>query len=304
MKKRIYIASDGGGTKLELGAVSADGELICRVRVPGGINRKTNDADSIGKTIRRGFDELRTRIGDFETAGVAGYLMHNDDAFSRIAGCPVTEVDEGTLGLYAAGIYGDGILILSGTGADAYVIKDGEYHIVGGYGAILGDPGSGFAIGRAAINAAVAYAEGRGEATLLLELLREKYPSDTLRGSVYGIYETPQTARNVADFCKQCEIAADRGDRVALEIFKHAAHDLSAFALAGAKIYSMSACTPYTFAGGVMLHDLTREKPLLKDVVISDMNGAGMYNYVPPEGSPLDGAVRWIKRNMISNGGK
>ncbi|MBP5208857.1 MAG: hypothetical protein J6330_10430 [Clostridia bacterium] len=299
MKRKIYIAADGGGTKLELGAVGADGGLLGRVRAEGGINRKTSDEASIEKTVTAALTALEAAVGPFEPLGIAGYLMHNDGIFARLAACPVKEVDEGTLGLYAAGIYGDGVLILSGTGADAYIIKDGGFHIVGGYGAILGDPGSGFAIGRAGINAAIAYAEGRGGPTSLLRLLREKYPSDSLRGSVYGIYASPQTARNVAAFCLQCETAADEGDEAARAIFTQAGHDLSSFALAGMRLYDMPADTPFTFAGGVLLHDLGRAEPLICGALFSDLRAAGVTNFSPPDGTPLDGAVRWIERNLI-----
>ncbi len=298
--RRIYIASDGGGTKLELGAVSVNKELITTVRVNGGINKNTSDADTVEKTVRAGFDALKAELGEFTVAGCAGYFMHNTDVFSRISGCEATELDEGTLGLYAADIYGDGVLILSGTGADAYVSKDGKTAgIVGGYGAILGDAGSGFAIGRDGINAAIAAYEGRGEKTALVEYLIKKYPAETFRKSVYGIYAAPQTAREVADFCKECEQAADEGDKAAAEIFIRAAHALAGFAIAGYKNFGIDKTAPYTFSGGVITHDIKREKPLMLPYITDELARANITNMVLPNATPLQGAVRWIQRNLI-----
>lgn len=298
--RKIYIASDGGGTKLELGAVSAEGRILTTVRVDGGINKKTADDADIEKTVRAGFDALEKELGEFTALGCAGYFMHNTDVFSRVFGCEAKEVDEGTLGLYAAGIYGDGVLILSGTGADTYIVRDGEtLDIIGGYGAFLGDPGSGFAIGRAAVNAAAADYEGRGEKTLLTRYLTEKYPADTFRGSVYGIYKSGQTSRNIADFCRECEKAADEGDKIAINIFKEAADDLASFALAGYKKHGLDRSTPFSFAGGVIKHDISRKKPLMLPHILSALGSAGITNYIPPKTTPVLAAAEWIKIKLL-----
>ena len=52
--RRIYIAADGGGTKLELGAVAENGEMIKTVRVDGGVNKKTADEKTMKTLTRRG----------------------------------------------------------------------------------------------------------------------------------------------------------------------------------------------------------------------------------------------------------
>ncbi len=298
--RKIYIAADGGGTKLGLCALSPSGERLCEVRVNGGINKKTAKPEEIYGAVKTGAELMKEKLGGFAALGVSGYFMHNTDVFSKVFGCEAREVDEGTLGLYAAGIYGDGVLILSGTGADAYVIKDGAVlDIMGGYGAFLGDPGSGFAIGAAAINAAIDEYNGAGEKTLLTKYLCEKYPAETFRGSVYGVYAAPQPSREIADFCLECEKAADEGDSIALRIFREAANALSGFAAAGYKKYSLDKNTPYTFSGGVLRHDMEREKPLLLPYIISALDAEGIKNRVMPKGSPLYGAEEWIRRNVI-----
>ena len=298
--RQIYIAADGGGTKLELGAVSSQGELITTVRVDGGINKKTSDEKTVENNIVSAFEKLKEQTGGFEALGCAGFFMYNTEIFSRAAGCEAISLDEGTLGLYAAGIYGDGVLILSGTGADAYVIKDGKtLDIIGGYGPLLGDEGSGFAIGRDAIKAVIAEYEGTGEKTLLTELLRQKYPSDTFRGSVYGIYKTPQTQKNIADFCYECEQAADKGDKIAINIFKTAAYALAAYAETGYNKFGLDKTTPYAFSGGVILHDIKRDNPLMLPHITEYLSFRGIKNQVTPKTTPVLAAVEWIKRNII-----
>ena len=298
--RKIYIAVDGGGTKLELAAVAENGEAVASVRQAGGINPRTSDADTVKNVIEEAKKKLTGTVGSFDAQFCAGYFMHNTGLFSQIFGCEAAEVDEGTLGLYAAGIYGDGVLILSGTGADAQIVRDGKaLDIIGGYGPMLGDEGSGFAIGRAAINAVIAEYEGVGEKTYLTELLKNKYPSDTFRGSVYGIYKTPQTQKNIADFCFECEQAADAGDSVALNIFKNAAYALAGCAVAGYEKYGLDKNTPYTFSGGVILHDIKRAKPLMLPYITEYLSLHGITNRVMPKTTPLLAAAEWIRRNVI-----
>ncbi len=298
--KKIYIAVDGGGTKLDLAAVSQSGEVIATVRQPGGINRKTTDEETIKSIITEAKNRLTETVGDFDAQLCAGYFMHNTALFSEAFGCEAREVDEGTLGLYSAGIYGDGVLILSGTGADAYIIKDGKtLDIMGGYGPLLGDEGSGFAIGRDAINAAIAEYEGRGEKTLLTELLRKKYPSDTFRGSVYGVYQTPQAQKNIADFCYECEQAADMGDKIAKLIFKNSGYVLATTAETGYNKFGLDKNTPYTFSGGVILHDIKRKNPLMLPYITEYLTLRGITNQIMPKTTPLLAAAEWIKRNVI-----
>ena len=298
--RKIYIAADGGGTKLELAAVTESGEVVTTVRQAGGVNPRTSDKETVKKVIEEAKNKLTEAVGGFDALYCAGYFMHNTALFSEIFGCEAVEVDEGTLGLYAAGIYGDGVLILSGTGADAYIIKDGKtLDIMGGYGPLLGDEGSGFAIGRAAIQAAIADYEGYGEETLLTELLRKKYPSDTFRGSVYGVYQTPQAQKNIADFCYECEQAADMGDKIAKIIFKNSGYVLATTAETGYDKFNLDKNTPYTFSGGVILHDIKRDNPLMLPYITEYLTLRGITNQIMPKTTPLLAAVEWIKRNVI-----
>ncbi|HKJ92906.1 MAG TPA: BadF/BadG/BcrA/BcrD ATPase family protein [Longimicrobiales bacterium] len=65
----------------------------------------------------------------------------------------------------------DGILLLSGTGSIAIAAHAGRSARAGGWGSILGDEGSGFAIGRAALAGVARAHDGRGPATVLTDAL-------------------------------------------------------------------------------------------------------------------------------------
>ena len=293
--REIYLAFDGGGTKLAAAAVSKNGQILANVKVQGGINPRTSSEEQIRKTVAAALSAVEEAAGPFKVLHGAGYFMHNEAIFEELTEAPVTELDEGVLGLLAAGIEGDGAVILSGTGSDVFFVRDGKTAgIVGGYGAFLGDAGSGFAIGRDGINAAIASYEGRGEKTLLEELIVKKYPADNFRQSVYGIYRAERTTQAVADFCRECEIAADEGDAIAKEIFKKAALDLVSYAKAGYKLFGFDKKTPYTFSGGVLSRDLKREKPLMVPYITQALAKEGTDVFRRPEGDPVSGAVKWL----------
>ena len=80
--RKIYIAADGGGTKLELAAVAQGGEVLCTVRQPGGVNPRTSDKETVKKVIEEAKNKLTEAVGDFDAQFCAGYFMHNTTLFS------------------------------------------------------------------------------------------------------------------------------------------------------------------------------------------------------------------------------
>ena len=295
----LFLAADCGRTKIDLAAFDESGPVIFRAVTPGGVNAKITPEETIRQNIVNALGAVTNALPGAVFSGALGYFMHNQKLFAELSGVPCVELDEGTLGLYAAGITGDGVLILCGTGADAYVVKGGaNADIIGGYGTLLGDEGSGFSIGQAAVNAAIRGYEGRGDKTLLTELLTKKYPADTFRQSVYGIYRAVQPPRETASFCRDCEKAADAGDPVALRIFASAADTLCSFALCAYDRYFPDLSAPYTFSGGVILHDLKRERPLMADRIISRLSERGIGGFVSPERDPVFGAVGYFSTHL------
>src|SRR5690606_18298443 len=71
---------------------------------------------------------------------------------------------DGETALHGALGGGEGILLIAGTGSVAYGrAPDGRVERCGGWGMVVGDEGSGFAIGRASLTAALQSVDGRGE---------------------------------------------------------------------------------------------------------------------------------------------
>ncbi len=77
----------------------------------------------------------------------AAVLVYNDS---------VAALSSGTLGVL------QGMVVISGTGMVTCAFRDGQTLRAGGWGPLLGDGGSGCAIGSALLHAVVRHHDGRG----------------------------------------------------------------------------------------------------------------------------------------------
>ncbi|MFH8655423.1 N-acetylglucosamine kinase [Streptomyces afghaniensis] len=105
------------------------------------------------------------------------------------AGPPVIGSDIEAAFASAPGTPADGLALVAGTGAVAMRITDRRGTVtVDGDGWLLGDDGSGFWIGRAAVRAALRMADGRGAPTVLAEAVGRELgvPGDALPGGASG----------------------------------------------------------------------------------------------------------------------
>ncbi|WP_051835604.1 N-acetylglucosamine kinase [Streptomyces sp. NRRL S-481] len=105
------------------------------------------------------------------------------------AGPPVVRSDIEAAFASAPGTPADGLALVAGTGAVAMRITDRRASAtVDGDGWLLGDDGSGFWIGRAAVRAALRMADGRGAPTSLAEAVGRELgvPGDVLPGGASG----------------------------------------------------------------------------------------------------------------------
>jgi N-acetylglucosamine kinase-like BadF-type ATPase len=120
-----------------------------------------------------------------------------------------------------------GIALICGTGSLAWGRNaKGEVGRTGGWGYLLGDEGSAYAIARAALTTAVKAADGRGAATVLLDqILRELKAADTAE-LVERVYAPEMTRERLAGLASVV-FAAAASDAVAKAIIETAASDLA-----------------------------------------------------------------------------
>jgi glucosamine kinase len=144
----------------------------------------------------------------------------------------------------------DGAVVAAGTGAVAVARRGERLAKVDGWGALLGDAGSGFAIGRAGIDLALREADGRGGSAALLRAAERRYaPVPELSERIYAA-EVP--TRAVAAFAADVAASAQEGDEGALAILADAAAELASTACAAlAHLFETGEPAVVSYAGNV-----------------------------------------------------
>lgn len=134
--------------------------------------------------------------------------------------------DDARLALRSAVSSGDGIALVAGTGSIAYAEIGEKVYRAGGLGHLLGDEGSGFAIGAAALRTTLRALEGRAPRDELVEAVAGSVAAVTARDLVAYVYDGGAPVAKVAGFAPLVLDAASRGDRAASKIVQAAALDL------------------------------------------------------------------------------
>jgi N-acetylglucosamine kinase len=242
------VGVDGGGTKTACEITSLDGATLAWA-TGGPSNYQTIGAEAteavlfqtIGEASRAAGGELHARALCLAMAGVdrPDDLQAVRAIAARLLAEPVgrlhwaTEaaqvliVNDAVASLVGGTGRKYGVVTVAGTGSIAFGMNThGERRRAGGWGYLLGDEGSGYAIGLAGLRAVCRADDGRGPHTALRELVLHQYqlpaPADLI-SRAYGEWGVPQIA-SVAPLVFQ---AADSGDAVARAIVEAAADELA-----------------------------------------------------------------------------
>ena len=223
MKNRYYLGIDGGGTKTEAILCDEQGRILAHmfcgatnandVGLPKAIERISDLITQAHAHLSGAEDSL------FVFCGIAGALNHRQvlipalcEAFPR----DKIGVNSDAFNLLSSELYnGNGCCLICGTGSVCFVRRGAEIWRIGGWGYLLDQSGSGYSMGREALEASLRAHDGRGDATLLTGALMEKLggaPWDKLT----EIYEGGKAF--IASFAPCVIACAEEGDRIAFEI--------------------------------------------------------------------------------------
>lgn len=166
-------------------------------------------------------------------AGVAGAGRTDDQkvlaehlrtALTDVASTLAIEVvHDALIALDAAFDSGSGLVVIAGTGSVAIArTTGGTVRRVGGWGYLLGDPGSGYAVGRAGLRAVAEAFDGNTD-TALRAGLQEQYAIGDREDLLQRVYQTDFAFHDVAPLVIE---AAEGGDAVASGILNRQAAEL------------------------------------------------------------------------------
>ena len=220
---KYYLGIDGGGTKTEFCLADKDGAIL-RSALFGASNPNDIGIDATCALLVEGIDKVtegydRADISVF--AGIAGAAT--GDHASRIKahldtlGFAKADAASDVHSCLAA-CFGDhdGIAVILGTGSVAYAQCDGQLLRAGGYGYLLCDAGSGFALGQGAILAALQAEDGSGAPTLLREMVADTCGKSHVLDALSDFYRGGKA--EIARYAHLIFDAHEKGDAVATEI--------------------------------------------------------------------------------------
>ena len=278
------IGIDAGGTHSTAIAYDENGKELGRAESgPGQIN---NDYELGIKNIAQAVNELRDKIdGDCikVLAGIAGLSVVGNapevaaTISSMVGNIPTRAITDSLLALYAGLEGDDGALVIAGTGSVYNGLQDGHLIAVGGYGNILGDEGSGYAIARSAMQSALLSWDKR-EHNSLIDMFTKLFNVEHMDECNAKFYKmsNPEVAGMAVHVAK----LADKGDEDATKIIKEQAHLLARDIIIGLDRYEdpkpmKIALTGSVLANNDMLRGLLEDEVKSKypDVIFSISNG-------------------------------
>ena len=165
------------------------------------------------------------------SAGVSGLTTRESDAaafLARIDDAAVREVilahDSTTSFL---GALGDarGAVVAAGTGVVTLAVGASRVARVDGWGYLMGDAGSGYWIGREALDAVMREYDGRGPATALRPVAEERWPD--LSQAYIHLQSDPERVSVIASFAAHVSRLATEGDAVSQAITVRAGGELA-----------------------------------------------------------------------------
>jgi glucosamine kinase len=295
---RILVGADVGGSKTAVGV--SDGEaVLARAEGPGAAvrpGRALASASVIAEVVRQALASAGRLTGDVLYVGAAGAGREPERDELRKAlrtenlATTVVVATDIEIALAAAFDEGPGIVVSAGTGSVA-VGRDraGKRHRIGGYGWQMGDEGSGYAIGRAALGAVSRAADGRSPRTALSERVLAASRSESFEALVR--WAAGASPAEVAALAPHVLDVAAHGDPLAQGIADYAARELTQLAICLLPMMDLQPPVGVAITGGL----LSSDGPLRRSVLTRLKEEPGL----TPVDAPVDavlGAIRLAGR--------
>ncbi|MDM4017001.1 N-acetylglucosamine kinase [Roseiconus lacunae] len=182
----------------------------------------------------------------------------------RFPGTAIIVTDDAVPVLAAASPTATGMILISGTGSFAWARNSsGADARAGGWGVVIGDPGSGYALAIAGLDAVARAVDGRGPETTLLTSFCDRFAVKDPMRLIDHVYAPSMTRREIAKQSRLVIAAAETGDSVAREIVESAAEELARHVRTLARRLNLSAGITLALSGGVLVNE-----PLLREQLL------------------------------------
>ena len=301
------IGIDAGGTKTVCLLADADGTVVSRSRGTGA-NLQAVGELQVEKVLHEVMEQAIGDRGVVPAAiclGIAGVDRPEDQAviqaiMKRIGfKARILIVNDALVALEAGAPGQPGVVVISGTGSIAYGRNAaGQAARSGGWGYVLGDEGSGYWIGRAALRAVLRAADYRGPRTVLTQMLLDHFQVAQPQALIHAVYHNHLSPAAIGTLASSVQAAFHEGDPASIGILKGAADELEGSALSVARrLDLMSETFTFVLSGGIFRAIPWLEQELGRRLPVTAPHSTTMRL----DREPAEGAVR-LARDEIRGG--
>lgn len=305
-KTKVIIGVDGGGSKSIGVAADGDGRALAVFR-GGGINYYQIGMERARSNLKEIVDALLSACGgvcDLLSVGMPALDTAADEATVRaFAGDifdPQSLILESDACMTLEGMTGgeQGMIVICGTGSMALLSVGNSYRAAGGWGYLLGDPGSGYSIAMSGLRAVIRHWEGTGPETGLGVRAMVHFGLKQPRDLIALIYDPACGPDTVARFAGQVFSLAEAGDGEAERILEN---EMQGIAWQAASLLKDApGVEKVGLYGGIFQHQPLARR-LFADALRECLPGRSIH-IVKPEYPPEIGAViQAFKRKGILN---
>ena len=295
MPSPLFVGIDAGGSKTAL--LATQGKPPARFTGPGAQVLR-DGPEAVAATLTALVKDAQDAFDGAPLGGVAVGLAgagreEQREAVTRalqtrLGGAPVFVTHDADVALEAAFGSDGGALLVVGTGSLVYArTEDGDTLRAGGWGATLGDDGSGTALGRAALRAALASYDG-GPPSTLADGIKETFGLDSADAIISAVY---LDGLPLADVAPVLLAAIEADDWVASSILTRETNSL------GQQVGWLA-----TRAGNRVPQQLAYTGGLSKEQVFRTSLTAALERHLPgwslraSQGEPVEGALALAHR--------
>lgn len=230
---RYFCGWDGGGSKTEVLCADENGREIAR-KTFGSLNVNGAPHETVAETIKNAVAFMQS-TADIQALviGAPGISNAGSTEFitEEVCRCGYSGrlqiIGDHEIALEGA-ISCSGAVLIAGTGSICLgKNSSGRRARAGGFGHIIDDCGSGYAIGRDILSAVVRAHDGRGPKTCLTEMVLSQLGAADIRAMITWLYNPQTEKKDVAALSPLLNRALAENDSVAHEIILASAKELA-----------------------------------------------------------------------------
>lgn len=273
--KQYVVGWDGGGTKTAIQIRDLLGNIIHNGQ-GGPLNYNSQSEEDIRNTVQSLVHEMEHVAGTLDafksicisTAGVCNVkavAFIQEVLINSGIKCEISIVGDQQSALYGALGKQGGIVLISGTGSICFGKNpQGKTFRTGGWGHLIDDEGSGYAIGRDILSAAVRSYDKRSNSSVLYDEVLKAIQGNSVQDIIQFTYNTAQSKKDIAALAPLLLPAIIKNDAQAMTICEKAAYELTNLVVTVAKELDLEK-GDLAFIGGI----LKNYRPISDQVIIN-----------------------------------